>query len=263
MKKVFSRREFLSFGSAVGGFVLGVNAGSALSSSGPEAAAAFPWPYKELNVEATKERAYKDHFKSGCMFGAFESLAGQVGGMLGKPYVDFPFALSSYGGGGVASWGTLCGACNGAAMAVSMFHQGETRSQLIQEVLAWYENTKLPVYVPAEPVRVKKDFAMAASLSESTLCHISITRWSKASGMKSFSPERAERCARLVADVAGYTADLLNNAARGEFAPKLSMSSTAAGCLECHAQGKPTANEPEVVSRMSCTTCHKEYHKKI
>ena len=41
---------------------------------------------------------------------------------------------------------------------------------------------------------------------------------------------------------------------------KAQISETAAGCLSCHAQGKQAPNEPEAVSRMSCTTCHEEAH---
>ena len=67
------------------------------------------------------------------------------------------------------------------------------------------------------------------------------------------------RCGRVVADVAGYAAGLLNRA-RGASTPGRTISETAAGCLSCHAQGKQAPNEPEAVSRMSCTTCHEEAH---
>jgi hypothetical protein len=194
------------------------------------------------------------------MYGVFAAIAGQVAAISGKPYCDFPFEMSSYGGGGVSGWGTLCGTCNGAAMAIAMFHKGAMRTQLVDEVFTWYETTGLPVFEPAEPAKEKRDMRIKPSQAKSTLCHISITRWTEASGFQSFSPERAERCARLVADVAGFTADLLNEAAANKFTPKNQNSVVAAGCLTCHAKGKQAPHEPEVVSRMYCTTCHSDAH---
>jgi hypothetical protein len=193
------------------------------------------------------------------MFGVFEAVAGSVADQLGLPYTEFPFALSAYGGGGVASWGTLCGTCNGAAMAIGLFHQGQRRTTLTHEVFAWYEAAALPAYSPAAPAKVPRGFVMPSSRADSVLCHVSISKWSGASKFASYSPERLERCGRVVADVAGYVAGLLNQA-RAEHKPGPLLSDTAAGCLSCHAQGRQAPNEPEAVSRMACTTCHDTAH---
>ena len=259
MKKGMWRRQFLGMGIAAGGFLVGTGADGNLLSAEQEGPIPFPWKYRTLDVSTVRARAYNSYFKAGCMFGVFESVAGSVADQLGKPYSDFPFALSAYGGGGVASYGSLCGTCNGAAMAISLFHQGDLRNRLIHDVFTWYETSKLPVFVPLAPAKVAKEYAMEASRPDSVLCHISIMRWTKVSGSSSFSPERLERCARLVADVAGYAADVLNKT-QGEYSPKMLISTVAAGCLECHAQGKQAPNEPEVVSRMACTTCHETAH---
>jgi hypothetical protein len=259
MKDGILRREFLGLGCGAGGYYLGSSAGAGIHLPGQDSVPMFPWKYREVNVGAVKVRAYKDYVNGGCMFGVFESVAGSVAELLGKPYTDFPFALSAYGGGGVASWGSLCGTCNGAAMAVSLFYQGEMRTKLIHEIFSWYEGAKLPAFVPEAPARVAKDFVMPVSRADSVLCHVSITRWAKASKLASFSPERTERCARLVADVAGYVAEILNEAQKAT-APRSLISETASGCLGCHAQGKQSPNEPEVVSRMACTTCHEDAH---
>ena len=101
---------------------------------------------------------------------------------------------------------------------------------------------------------------MKSTKAESTLCHVSITRWTNASGFESFSPQRIERCARMVADLAGYTAELLNKVMLKEFKPQHQMSEITAGCLACHAKGHQAPNEPEVVSKMSCTACHTDAH---
>ncbi|MCK4763961.1 MAG: C_GCAxxG_C_C family protein [Candidatus Aminicenantes bacterium] len=255
MEKKYSRREVLGFGAIAGTTLLG----ACSSKTGDKAV--FPWKYKILDVEKTRQRAYKSYFKGGCMYGVFEAIAGQVGEALGKPYCDFPFELSTYGGGGAALWGTLCGTCNGAAMAIAMFHGKPLCNQLVNEVFSWYEGTALPIFVPAEPDKVKKDYQMPTSKAESTLCHVSVTRWVQAAGKASFSPERAERCARVVADMAGFTAGLLNLTAQDKFTPKNQVSAAANDCLACHAKGKQAPNEPEVVSKMSCATCHPDSHK--
>lgn len=256
-----TRREMLGLGAVAGAAILGSGAtAAAMTESKTAPAKNFPWPYKELDIDATRKRAYDNYFKGGCMFGVFEAVAGGVSDRIGKPWSDFPFQLSTYGGGGVALWGTLCGTCNGAAMAVSMFLSGKIRNQVISEIFAWYENTALPAFVPEKPKKVKPDFQMKPSLAQSTLCHVSITRWCNASGFQSFSPQRVERCARLVADMAGYTAQLLNMAAKNEFKSKIQLGAVANGCLECHAKGNQAPNEPEVVSKMSCTACHPDAH---
>jgi hypothetical protein len=114
------RREFLGLGCAAGGFFVGTSAGAAASGQG---ASTYPWPYRELDVSRVQERAYRGYLRAGCMFAVFEVVAGSVADLLGKPYTDFPFMLSAYGGGGVASWGALCGTCNGAAMAIALFEK--------------------------------------------------------------------------------------------------------------------------------------------
>jgi len=39
------------------------------------------------------------------------------------------------------------------------------------------------------------------------------------------------------------------------------INTAAEGCLQCHAQGKQAPDEPEVVGRMTCTTCHNPPHQ--
>jgi hypothetical protein len=264
MNRSMSRRELVGLGAVTGAALVGPFAGATgLAPSGaPASGPAFPWEYRELDVERTRRRAYDSFSKGGCMYAVFEAIAGQAAEALGPPYTDFPFALSSYGGGGVANWGTLCGTCNGGAMAIALFHQGRTRSQLISELFAWYEATPLPVFVPDEPVRVKAGYRMAASQADSTLCHVSITRWVKTSGHSSFDPERLERCSRVAADMAGHAVSLLNQVSGSDVVPPGREGDVANGCLGCHAKGQQAPGEPEVVSRMHCTTCHEPHDTK-
>ena len=123
MNKGILRREFLGLGWAVGGFCVGQSVEPAIVQPSQAGAPPFPWQYRQLDVARVKARAYTGYFKGGCMYGVF-----------GKPYTEFPFELSTYGGGGVAAWGTLCGTCNGTAMAIALFHQGELRNTLVHDV---------------------------------------------------------------------------------------------------------------------------------
>ena len=261
MDKKISRRRMLGMGALAGTAMVGSVAQLVSASSSKTKEAVFPWPFQTLDVAKTKERAYQGYYKAGCMYGVFEAIAGQIAEKLGPPYSQFPFQMSSYGGGGVALWGTLCGTCNGAAMAIAMFQQGKLRNQLINELFAWYETNQLPTFMPAKPKKVAKTFKMPASKAGSTLCHISITRWTKTAKKEAHSPERVERCGRMVADVAGYTAELLNQTGLKKFKSVNQISPEAHDCLGCHAKGQQAPNEPEVVSRMQCDTCHPKAHK--
>jgi hypothetical protein len=261
MSEKFSRRRVLGLGAAAGAALLGTHGCTSTGSRKMAVdGAVFPWPYLELDAEQTRQRAYEKYFEGGCMYGVFEAVAAQVAEKLGEPYTDFPFRITTYGGGGVALWGTLCGTCNGAAMTASLFAEAEERNRIIGEIFTWYEETELPIFKPRKPLKVSDDFEMPTSRARSTLCHLSITRWTKTSGYRSFDPQRLERCARLVADMAGCCVELLNRRARGAFKAEKGMGETASHCLECHAEGNQAPNEPEVVSKMHCTTCHPQAH---
>jgi hypothetical protein len=259
MNRTISRRAIITGGTTTGAALLGAYAGASAGLAADDASplSQLPWPYQKLDPEGTRSRAYGAFFEGGCMYAVVEAVAGQVAEGLGDPYTRFPFKLSTYGGGGVSAWGTLCGTCNGAAMALSFFRTGRARSDLVSELFAWYEDTPLPTHVPAAPVRVARGFEMPSSRAGSTLCHVSITRWVRTAAFESFSPQRLERCARVAADVAGRVAELLNrpaDAATGRLA-----SAQASECLGCHAKGKQTPGEPEVESRMECATCHEPH----
>ena len=114
MSKHISRRNALGAGLAADASLIG---GLHLRGNDKKKPS-FPWKYYALDPKSTSGRAYNNYFKGGCMYGVFEAITAQVAEKLGKPYTDFPFQMSTYGGGGVAGWGTLCGTCNGAAMAI-------------------------------------------------------------------------------------------------------------------------------------------------
>jgi len=208
----------------------------------------WPWPYAELDPEAVRERAYAAYYEAGCAYGAYEGLIGELRKVVGVPFTFMPTHMMNYGAGGVAGWGTLCGALNASAAVMSLV--SKSYGVLSKELLGWYTQTALPTFKPAKP---HLDIE-TSSVAGSPLCHASVSTWCNEAGYKANAPERAERCARLTADVAGHAAVLLNHFAAGTFTSTWSLSEEAAGCLGCHSVGQEPRGD--VISQMDCLDCH-------
>jgi len=161
------------------------------------------------------------------------------------------------GEGGMAGTSNLCGTLNGASYAIFLVAGGmekEIRGKaynIIQDLYHWYEQTALPLYKPAKAK--KYEGKIVKSKSGSTLCHVSVTNWCKASGFKSFSPARDERCGRLVASVSMHTVELLNNYFAGSFQRNYKLSAAAESCRSCHDKGSALENTRGI---MECGQCH-------
>ncbi|MEN6576153.1 MAG: C-GCAxxG-C-C family (seleno)protein [Phycisphaerales bacterium] len=240
---------------------LGVAAGSCLLSSctrqemktAQEEAdpSVLPWPYHELDPETTAERAYSLHYEGHCMYGVFRSILGQLAERYGEPYRSFPCGMMTYGAGGVASWGSLCGALNGAAAAIALFASGkEQQANLTGRLLLWYEQTELPVYVPAKP---KLAMQMPASVARSVLCHPSVGAWCKKSGYPVAGKEHMERCARLTTDTARQTVIVLNEGLSGKAVRPMIADEQVGRCNACHGRD---GDRKDALARMTCGSCH-------
>jgi hypothetical protein len=238
-----------------GGLSLAV-AGSAVGQVMEKQAAPpdLPWPYKKLDPLVVAEDAYAGYYKGACCYGVFEGIVGQLRKEIGFPYTMMPSTLFVVGQGGVADTASLCGSVNGAASAIFLVTGGmenkkrEVAYPIIQEVFNWYEQTALPDYRPKNP-----KFEIIKSVSASTLCHVSVTKWCKASGFKAFSKERSERCAWLTASVAKYTAEILNKYADGTFAMAHPLTAATKTCRGCHDKGSKLENTRAM---MDCGGCH-------
>lgn len=257
MSDSISRRDVLKTSAIAGATLVGTAGIGSLVQAVKAEAMVYPWPYKKLKSKKIADLAYEYYYtQGGCMISVFKSIAESVANKLGDPYTTFPFGLAHYGAGGVSLWGTLCGTLNGAAMAIALFHPASTGRPLINELFAWYEQTKLPDYKPAKPFKAGLPENLPKSLSESTLCHTSVSRWVATSGFGAFSAERADRCGRLCGSVAQYTVDLLNLAAKNKFVAKKQISPEANACLACHGSAGQLENEPDALSKMNCEPCH-------
>ena len=209
------------------------------------------WAYAPLDPDTTAERAYKYYYEGHCMYGVFKSIVSQLAELKGQPYDSFPFYMMRYGAGGVAGWGSLCGGLNGGAAVTGLFTKTEEqRRLLIDELFRWYEKTELPLYVPK---KAKLKMEMARSISNSILCHTSVSKWCKASGYRAFSNQHLERCACLTADMAKMTVEILNSNFQRQFIAAHSLSEEAKTCNFCHAKG---GEREDSVTKMNCSACH-------
>jgi hypothetical protein len=259
MSTTTDRRNFLSAFAGLG--LVGITGAAAFAEQtqgvSPESAAAkeppidvlgrVPWPYRSLDAEVIGQRAFTTYSRGGCMLAVFDPVVRSVAERLGAPYTAFPFAMFSYGAGGVAGYGTLCGALNGAAAAFALL--SPQPHVLINSLFAWYEKEALPDFKPEDSSIVP---AIAVAIAGSVLCHASIARWCKASGKTNASPERAKRCAALSASVARKAVTLLNAQTAGQM-PAPSPDSATVACLGCHG---PKGSIGNASGRMPCAPCH-------
>lgn len=252
------RREVLKmFAAASGAVALGPFLGrSVRDTAAQDKIPAVPWPYKRLNPEVAAERGYAGYYKGACCYGAFEAIVSQLREEVGFPYTVMPSEMMVFGEGGVAGISSLCGALLGASAAIFLVHGGlepkkrEEAFALVRELFSWYEQEALPNYRPKSP-----KFEIKTSVARSPLCHVSVSRWVNASGFKSFSKERSERCGWLTASVAKHTAEMLNAALLdASFKPAHALSADVKACRGCHDKGGAVEDSRGM---MDCTAgCH-------
>lgn len=235
-----------------GAYALGVKAddtNAPLKNSGNPASPA--WPYTTLDQDLVADTAYHFHDQKGsCMYAVFSSVIKQLAEKQGEPFRSFPCDMMIYGEGGVSGWGTICGALNGGAAAISLLVPKEAdRRALIDELFLWYQNTNLPSYKPAKPFFAAE---LPAVKPGSILCHPSVSAWIKQAKVGFYSKERKERCTRLSADTAHKTVELLNRFCAGTFSKEFKLDQKTTDCMSCHGKGGAQAD----VMIKTCTGCH-------
>ncbi|MGE3277287.1 MAG: C-GCAxxG-C-C family protein [Vicinamibacterales bacterium] len=222
---------------------------------------AWPWPYAALDPEDVRKRGHKNYYDGGCGYGAFNGLVSALAETVGEPWTLVPTQMFYYGSGGGAGWGTLCGALNGAAAAISMAVDRTNASAIVSELFGWYTATLFPSDISNDYARQhvflidRNDKALPQTLPGSPLCHASVTSWCTETGFKATAPERAERCARLTGDTAARAAELLNAFKAGQFRATFVPARAVTDCQGCH--GSAIANVQSGV-KMDCQGCHRE-----
>jgi hypothetical protein len=208
-----------------------------------------PLPYVQLDPNEVAERAHTNKLIGDCMYGVFATLVEVLAGKVGGPYLTYPTTVTRYGKGGVMGWGTTCGVINGAAMAAYLVSPDP--GPIVDEIINYYQYTALP---DIKPKNAKMD--IVPSVAGSTLCHVSISQWCKASGLKTFSPERTERCAQLAANTARQLVTALNAQKVGTFKTTYAIPAEVTACRACHDKGGELENTR---GKMSCTACHDKH----
>jgi hypothetical protein len=268
VEKRLSRKRFIS---NAAGYLAAVFGGAALSNSiGEHAAEAatdaprWPWPYKRLDPEEARKLGHEACYELGCGYAGFAGIVKGLQERIGTPFTTLPLQMMSYGNGGLKGWGTVCGALNGAAAAISLVSDIRTSGVLIDELMRWYTQVAFPSdisnrYAEDHAFKTDKNIkGLPQSRSGSPLCHVSVTKWCIASGYAVDSPERAERCARLSGDVVAQAVKLLNDRDRVVFQPEHPLGAPVSGCMNCHGPGR---SEKNVSARMDCLACHQDHKK--
>lgn len=228
------------------------------SNTLPRESKPFGWTYRTLDYREVQPITHEEFYYNGwgCGYAVMVSIVGLLGKKYGAPYNSFPFSMMEVGKSGVSEWGTLCGALLGAASAMALFWGRKDRDPMIDELFRWYETTAFPTYQPAKGLKVGLGGALPTSVSDSVLCHISVSRWSYSSGIGAQTPERSERCARLSADVAKKAVEIMNAKVAGTFAVAQAKSETYEQCVTCHGGDPKQFDSPILKGKMDCTPCH-------
>ena len=225
---------------------------------------AWPAPFDTLDVEAVRIKAH-DLFCTegkGCSYAAFEGIIALLREQLPSTFPNFPGEIMYYGHGGVAGWGTICGAINGAAAAISLVCDKATSDALINELCGWYTLEQLPSSISntyatdGTFTATKSDESLTQNACGSVLCHVSVSKWCDASGIGVADAKRKERCARVSGDVAAKAAELLNAHYGAGFTADYVPPESIASCMACHSSDGPKKN---VASKSECVQCHGDY----
>lgn len=226
----------------------------------------WPAPYDTLDVEAVRIKAHDDFCTEGkgCSYAAFNAIITKLREQLPSTFPVFPSEVMYYGHGGVAGWGTICGAINGAAAAISLVCDKDASDMLINELCGWYTQEELPTdisnnyAVENAYAATKSDEVLTQNACGSVLCHVSVSKWCDASGVAVGDAKRKERCARVSGDCAAKAAELLNTYYSSSFTAEYVPPASIAACMACHGSEGTKKN---VASKSECGQCHGDYQE--
>ena len=248
---MISRRQMLV---GLGGLALGSTATALVRNAGSHESKGNPgfWIPRKLDPLECSLIAYRGYWEKngGCGFAVFKGIIGTMGVKYGAPYNSFPLWMMSYAAGGVAGWGTICGALNCAAASFGLFYDKREQRPLVDALFSWYEKTELPQYIPVKPI---VDTEVKRTVTRSVLCHTALSRWCYDTGNKVSSRECRERCSRVAASVTQKAVEMLNAKIDGQQDLPVTLSSAHQQCSTCHSKGKESDCSR---SKMDCGFCH-------
>ncbi len=211
----------------------------------------WPWPYVKLDPAKTAEIAYDEWYRVFCGGAVINSVVGQLRDKVGEPYTSFPSDAFTFLEGGQVGWGTICGSPAGANIVANLIigpriAGSPDAHHISSDIMEWYSEVSMPVF---EPKKTRVDPAkIVKTTSQSPLCHVSVGKWMKESGLSLKSPERKDRCARVAASTAYRVVELLNDWHDGKYESTSSFSPASEhgitgqfNCMECHGDDVPEA----------------------
>ena len=182
------------------------------------------------------------------------------------PYGDVSWFI--YGSGGIGGFGSLCGVPNGCCVVLNMVGlQG-----LAKHVMGYYCETEFPTsevwdlydaggweLPDGVPEPIPDYDVLAKTTSYSPLCHVSISKWCDAAGILMTAKDdlgrnyKKDRCAKITADMAAFTAELINNQTTTSYSYVIPADTDT--CISCH---NTTADSvlPAQQGTMECGGCH-------
>lgn len=230
-----------------------------------------------------QEAAYHGYYAAapggGCGHGAYSALLSDLT-RAGNPFDQLPLYLGQFGAGGVAGYGSICGAVLGSVLVInSVVADSAARGAMMTTLMRWYETHEFPAYAPTtiDPVEAgatkllnwgaeAEKPAVTKVAPGAHLCHASVSGWCAAQSpmVGAGGADKKARCARVTADVTGKVIELVNaylsSGALGARTFTAQAASTAVTqCTTCHGSGVTKHNgtdAPSVLSGMSCPTCH-------
>jgi hypothetical protein len=205
----------------------------------------WPWPYEKLDPDRVGETSYHAWYEVFCSQAVATGIFEQLREKVGEPWASFPIGSLRFGMGGMLGWGLTCGAPVAGSLIIGLTAPSELVNPMINDLLQWYSETPIPVYMPKSP-RFKGE--IPKTTAGNPLCHVSVGKWMKAANRSFPSDERRHRCARLTASVAVRTAEILNAWKDGKYAKRDTWAAVASvgipaqqDCMSCHGANIPTA----------------------
>jgi hypothetical protein len=240
-----SRREVLrGAGIVAAGTAVAAVAGTSLISAAEAKGTGKSFGYRKLDVDKVGKIAYENYGKVFCAQTVVGALVGELSNEVGGQWKTYPVESAFWGHGGVTGWGTACGSLIGASIVVGLaLDDKKVAERVVNDIMAYYANTTLPVYKPKKVVIAN---IKSRTKAETPLCHVSVGKWMEKENVKFFSKARKERCGRISADIAMHTAMLLNQVADGKYKPVHGINAKTYGittqenCTECHGKDVPT-----------------------
>ena len=211
--------------------------------------------YEKLDPEKVAQITYENYFSKWCASSVIAGFAQQLETKVGGLWKGFPIDAMRLAHGRMAGWGALCGTLTGAGTIIDLVtNDTEVAEGMANDLAFFYSEQEMPMFTPKEVLKAElNDMTIAGT----PVCHISVGRWMRSSGEPFLSDARAERCARLAADIARETAKMLNAWADGKYTTRHKpLHNVAANgitsqnnCMDCHGNDVPAAENYQTLEK--------------